>query len=220
MRWWTVNSGTWWAEGELVVEGRTLGTWWKYGSAHVHVTSKVMQVWLNLCACDLKGNVSLAQPVCMWLQRWCTSFWLVCFFVSCLHLQTLSMPHCHCCSKKCKNDACLLLHMNHPASKCIKFFNELIQILEVLWHNKFKTRQQPRSKSIGFKDEGDIIMDGPDLPEVPTSDQPGEDDASSNSEEEAPPPQSKNYYTEAYPGAAWTYKGQFWWRQICHYARG
>ena len=44
-------------------------------------------------------------------------------------------------------------------------------------------------------------MDGPDLPEVPTSDQPGEDDASSNSEEEAPPPQSKNYYTEAYPGA-------------------
>ena len=48
-------------------------------------------------------------------------------------------------------------------------------------------------------------MNGPDLPEVPTSDQPGADDTSSNLEEEAPPPQSKNYYTEAYPGAAWTY---------------
>ena len=36
------------------------------------------------------------------------------------------MPHCPCCSRKCKTSTCLLQHMNHPSSKCIKFFEELI----------------------------------------------------------------------------------------------
>ena len=49
-------------------------------------------------------------------------------------------------------------------------------------------------------------MDGSDLPVVSKGDWFGVDDVPSNSGEEAAPhAQSKNYYTEVYPGAAQTY---------------
>ena len=53
----------------------------------------------------------------------------------------ISMPHCPRCSKKCKTDKRLLQHMNHPASECIQFFDELVRISDVLQRNKLRTHR-------------------------------------------------------------------------------
>ena len=42
------------------------------------------------------------------------------------------MPRCPHCSKRCKTNSRLLQHMNHPSSKCIQFFDELVWISEIL----------------------------------------------------------------------------------------
>ena len=40
------------------------------------------------------------------------------------------MPHCPRCSKAFKSQSCVLQHMNHLASACVLFKDELVNILD------------------------------------------------------------------------------------------
>ena len=72
------------------------------------------------------------------------------------------MPHCPHCSEKCKTETQLLQHMNHPSSKCIQFFDELIWISEVLQQNWSVARWQVVSYHMESAHSKDGEMDGPD----------------------------------------------------------
>ena len=69
------------------------------------------------------------------------------------------MPQCPRCSRKCKTDTCLLQHMNHPTSKCIRFLDEVIQISEALQYKKLRAHQQLKSSHTVVEDGGDVLME-------------------------------------------------------------
>ena len=100
--------------------------------------------------------------------------------------------------------------MNHPSSKCIHFFDELIRISEVLQQNPSIARRWVVSHRVESAGSKDVEMDGPHLS------MSSEDNNQSNPsvagdilldlpEQPQPHSQLKNYYTEVYPGAAQTY---------------
>ena len=66
------------------------------------------------------------------------------------------MPRCPRCSRKCKTNTCLLQHMNHPMSKCIRFLDEVIQISEALRYKKLRAHQQSKSSHTVVEDGGDV----------------------------------------------------------------
>ena len=120
------------------------------------------------------------------------------------------MPHCPHCSKKCKTKTRLLQHMNHPSSKCIHFFNELLRISKVLQQNRSLARRQVVSHHVESAGSKDVEMDGPQ-PSMSSEDNDRSNPSVAGDipldlpEQPQPCSQLKNYHTEVYPGAAQTY---------------
>ena len=100
--------------------------------------------------------------------------------------------------------------MNHPSPKCIHFFNELIQISEVLQQNRSIACQWVVSHHVESVGSKDVKMDGPH-PSMSSEDNNWSNPSVAGDiplnlpEQPQPHSQLKNYHTEVYPGAAQTY---------------
>lgn len=96
--------------------------------------------------------------------------------------------------------------MNHPASKCIRFLDEVIQISEALRYKKLRAHQQSKSSHTVVEDGGDVLMEHSDLPAGSEGDGHSvTEDIQLEVPEPCIPPQFKKHHTEVYPGAAQTY---------------
>lgn len=95
--------------------------------------------------------------------------------------------------------------MNHPSSKCIQFFEELVQISEAS-QTRPRARQRSTSKSTGVRADGDVEMVSFNLPAGHDQDRDSPfiaDDFPSDIP--AHHSQFKDHHIEVYPGAARTY---------------
>lgn len=100
--------------------------------------------------------------------------------------------------------------MNHPSSKCLHFFDELIRISEVLERNRSSARQRVASKPVESAGTEDIEMDVFHPPMSSEDNDRGSPFVAGDiqldlPEQPTPRSQLKNYHTEIYPGAAQTY---------------
>ena len=127
-------------------------------------------------------------------------------FAPCPCCFAYAMPCCPCCSKKCKTSTHLLQHMNHPSSKCIQFFEELIQISKAS-QTKPRPRQRSTLKCMGVRADGDIEMVSFNLPAGHDRDRDSPSIADDFlSDIPTQHSQFKDYYTEVYPGMARMYQ--------------
>lgn len=120
-----------------------------------------------------------------------------------------SMPRCPRCSKRCKTDRRLLQHMNHPSTKCIQFFDELIRISEAVGQTRLKANQRSKSKARRTELYEDVLMNSPDSAPHRTLEDGYPNDIPLTNMVDLPEQQDSQselkHHTETYPGAAQTY---------------
>jgi len=81
-----------------------------------------------------------------------------------------TMPRCPRCSKQHKSQTRLLQHMNHPASQCNDFLNELVKIPDTTLSRHFEEPNlRAVQEDVSMEDYGDDMASPPGLGEIPPS---------------------------------------------------